>query len=71
MGCGIYIVGVIIQDASHGAGGSNALGVIVAGRLIAGIGVGFESCHCHPLHESEIVSFFAPKDVRSNVADCS
>nr|POE56539.1 putative glucose transporter rco-3 [Quercus suber] len=38
IGCFIYIVGVIIQIAeSHG------LGLIVAGRLIAGIGVGFES----------------------------
>ncbi|TKA29018.1 hypothetical protein B0A50_03430 [Salinomyces thailandicus] len=36
-GCGIYIVGVILQVASHG------LGLIVAGRLIAGFGVGFES----------------------------
>ncbi|KAK4969876.1 hypothetical protein LTR66_011630 [Elasticomyces elasticus] len=36
-GCLIYIVGVILQTASHG------LGLLVAGRLIAGIGVGFES----------------------------
>ncbi|RMZ92025.1 hypothetical protein DV736_g752, partial [Chaetothyriales sp. CBS 134916] len=40
-GCIIYIGGVIIQMAT-GAGGS-ALGIIVAGRLIAGFGVGFES----------------------------
>ncbi|KAL1303043.1 hypothetical protein AAFC00_003354 [Neodothiora populina] len=37
IGCGIYIIGVILQTASHG------LGLLVAGRLIAGIGVGFES----------------------------
>ncbi|KAK5105704.1 hypothetical protein LTR62_002357 [Meristemomyces frigidus] len=37
LGCGIYIIGVILQTASHG------LGLLVAGRLIAGIGVGFES----------------------------
>ncbi|KAF2764348.1 MFS transporter [Teratosphaeria nubilosa] len=38
IGCVIYIIGVIIQIAeSHG------LGLIVAGRLIAGVGVGFES----------------------------
>lgn len=36
-GCGIYIVGVILQVASHG------LGLLVAGRLIAGLGVGFVS----------------------------
>ncbi|KAK3716871.1 hypothetical protein LTR37_006221 [Vermiconidia calcicola] len=37
-GCLIYIVGVIIQIAM-----TNGLGMIVAGRLIAGLGVGFES----------------------------
>jgi len=37
MGCAIYLVGVILQVAAHG------LGLLVAGRLIAGIGVGFES----------------------------
>ncbi|CAK3833072.1 glucose transporter rco-3 [Lecanosticta acicola] len=36
-GCVIYIIGVILQTASHG------LGLLVAGRLIAGLGVGFES----------------------------
>lgn len=40
IGCGIYIVGVIIQIATSPG---SALGLIVAGRLIAGIGVGFES----------------------------
>ncbi|EMC97185.1 hypothetical protein BAUCODRAFT_69251 [Baudoinia panamericana UAMH 10762] len=37
LGCGIYIIGVILQVATNG------LGLIVAGRLIAGLGVGFES----------------------------
>jgi sugar porter (SP) family MFS transporter len=37
MGCAIYMIGVVLQVASHG------LGLIVAGRLIAGLGVGFES----------------------------
>lgn len=36
-GCIIYIIGVILQMASHG------LGLLVAGRVIAGLGVGFES----------------------------
>ena len=48
-GCGIYIIGVILQIAAHG------LGLIVAGRLIAGIGVGFESAIVI-LYMSEIVS---------------
>ncbi|KXS98253.1 hypothetical protein AC578_6282 [Pseudocercospora eumusae] len=52
-GCGIYIVGVILQTAAHG------LGLIVAGRLIAGIGVGFESAIVI-LYMSEI----CPKKVR-------
>ncbi|OBW68852.1 MAG: Uncharacterized protein AUREO_010700 [Aureobasidium pullulans] len=37
MGCAIYMIGVVLQVASHG------LGLIVAGRLVAGLGVGFES----------------------------
>ncbi|KAK4540920.1 hypothetical protein LTR36_008428 [Oleoguttula mirabilis] len=37
IGCGIYLVGVILQVAAH------SLGLIVAGRLVAGVGVGFES----------------------------
>ncbi|KAK5135953.1 hypothetical protein LTR08_004411 [Meristemomyces frigidus] len=36
-GCGIYLIGVILQTASQ------SLGLLVAGRLIAGVGVGFES----------------------------
>jgi len=40
MGCVIYTVGVIIQMIT---GIGDALGVIVAGRLIAGVGVGFVS----------------------------
>ncbi|OAL37644.1 hypothetical protein AYO20_03151 [Fonsecaea nubica] len=40
MGCMIYMFGVIIQMIT---GEGDALAAIVAGRLIAGIGVGFES----------------------------
>ncbi|KAK1757124.1 general substrate transporter [Echria macrotheca] len=40
MGCGIYLIGCVIQMIT---GLGSALGAIVAGRLIAGIGVGFES----------------------------
>ncbi|RMZ82236.1 hypothetical protein DV738_g1779, partial [Chaetothyriales sp. CBS 135597] len=41
LGCIIYTVGVVVQMIT-GSGGS-PLGVITAGRLIAGFGVGFES----------------------------
>src|SRR5436190_7981954 len=37
IGCGVFIVEVILQTAS------SALGLLVAGRLIAGFGVGFVS----------------------------
>ncbi|KYK56559.1 hypothetical protein DCS_03559 [Drechmeria coniospora] len=40
LGCFVYIVGIVIQMITSP---SNALGPIVAGRLIAGFGVGFES----------------------------
>jgi sugar porter (SP) family MFS transporter len=40
LGCLIYIIGVVIQMIT---GLGDALGAIVAGRLIAGLGVGFES----------------------------
>jgi sugar porter (SP) family MFS transporter len=40
MGCAIYMLGVIIQMITSY---ESALGPIVAGRLVAGIGVGFES----------------------------
>jgi sugar porter (SP) family MFS transporter len=40
LGCLIYLIGVIIQMLT---GIGNPLGAIVAGRLIAGLGVGFES----------------------------
>jgi MFS family permease len=51
-GCVIYIVGVVIQMIT---GPGHGLGVIVAGRLIAGLGVGFESAVVI-LYMSEIVS---------------
>lgn len=53
MGCGIYMVGVVIQMITGPT--VDALGCIVAGRLIAGIGVGFESAIVI-LYMSEIVS---------------
>ncbi|KAK3376381.1 general substrate transporter [Lasiosphaeria ovina] len=40
MGCAIYMFGVVIQMIT---GAGDPLGAIVAGRLIAGVGVGFES----------------------------
>lgn len=52
-GCGVFIIGVILQTASK------ALGLLVAGRLIAGFGVGFVSAII-VLYTSEI----APKKVR-------
>jgi MFS family permease len=55
LGCFIYAIGIAVQMAT-GAGSSNALGVIVAGRLIAGIGAGFESAIVI-LYMSEIVSY--------------
>lgn len=55
-GCGIFLVGVILQTASAG------LGLLVAGRLIAGVGVGFVSAIII-LYMSEI----APKKVRGAI----
>jgi sugar porter (SP) family MFS transporter len=52
-GCIIFIIGVILQTASTG------LGLLVAGRLVAGVGVGFVSAIII-LYMSEI----APKKVR-------
>ena len=46
LGCFIFIIGVILQTASHG------LGLLVAGRLVAGFGVGFVS--------ATIILFVAP-----------
>ena len=55
-GCGIIIVGAILQVAS------SAVSVLVVGRLIAGIGVGFVSAIII-LYMSEI----APKSVRGAI----
>jgi hypothetical protein len=52
-GCVIYMIGVVIQMITSP---DHALGPIVAGRLIAGIGVGFESAIVI-LYMSEIVSY--------------
>ncbi|KAL2007601.1 hypothetical protein VTN00DRAFT_9039 [Thermoascus crustaceus] len=55
-GCGIFIVGVVLQTASAG------LGLLVAGRLVAGFGVGFVSAIII-LYMSEI----APRKVRGAI----
>jgi len=55
-GCAIYILGVVLQTASYG------LGLIVAGRLIAGFGVGFVSAIVI-LYMSEV----APRKVRGAI----
>ena len=52
MGCLIYIIGVVVQMITGPE--VDALGAIVAGRLIAGFGVGFESAIVI-LYMSEIV----------------
>ncbi|CAI7645801.1 unnamed protein product [Penicillium glandicola] len=52
-GCGVFIVGVILQTAS------TSLGLLVAGRLVAGFGIGFVSAIII-LYMSEI----APRKVR-------
>lgn len=51
-GCAIYMIGVIIQMITAPG---HALGPLVAGRLVAGFGVGFESAIVI-LYMSEIVS---------------
>ncbi|CZS89246.1 probable monosaccharide transporter [Rhynchosporium agropyri] len=58
-GCLIYVIGVIIQMLTGLGGSSHALGLIVGGRVIAGLGVGFESAIVI-LYMSEI----CPKKVR-------
>ncbi|MCJ1400280.1 hypothetical protein MMC11_003484 [Xylographa trunciseda] len=55
-GCVVFAVGVILQTASYG------LGLLVAGRLIAGFGVGFVSAIII-LYMSEI----APRKVRGSI----
>lgn len=56
LGCVIFIIGVILQVASAG------LGLLVAGRLVAGFGVGFVSAIII-LYMSEI----APKKIRGAI----
>lgn len=51
-GCAIYMLGCVIQMIT---GAGDSLAAIVAGRLIAGVGVGFESAIVI-LYMSEIVS---------------
>ncbi|MCJ1407971.1 hypothetical protein MMC19_002043 [Ptychographa xylographoides] len=56
LGCFVFIIGVVLQVASYG------LGLMVAGRLIAGFGVGFVSAIII-LYMSEI----APRKVRGAI----
>jgi len=56
LGCVIYALGVVIQMIT---GAGDPLGAIVAGRLVAGFGVGFESAIVI-LYMSEIVSPLSP-----------
>ncbi|EIW69408.1 hypothetical protein TREMEDRAFT_56909 [Tremella mesenterica DSM 1558] len=56
IGCGIFIVGCILQTASHG------FGLLIAGRLVSGFGVGFISAIII-LYMSEI----APRKVRGAI----
>jgi sugar porter (SP) family MFS transporter len=56
MGCGVFIVGVILQTASAG------VGLLAAGRVIAGLGVGLVSATII-LYMSEI----SPKKIRGSV----
>lgn len=60
IGCIIYALGCVIQMITSP---SHALGPIVAGRVIAGLGVGFESAIVI-LYMSEIVSL-APSAMRN------
>ena len=55
-GCGVFVIGVILQMAS------SAVPLLVAGRLIAGIGAGFVSAVII-LYMSEV----APKSVRGAI----
>ena len=56
LGCLVFTVGVVLQTASH------VLGLLVAGRVIAGVGIGFVSAIII-LYMSEI----APKRVRGAI----
>ncbi|KAJ5933988.1 hypothetical protein N7454_006317 [Penicillium verhagenii] len=55
-GCGVFIIGVVLQTAS------SSIGLLVPGRLIAGFGVGFVSAIII-LYMSEI----APRKVRGTI----
>jgi SP family sugar:H+ symporter-like MFS transporter len=56
LGCGVFLIGVILQTAASG------LGLLVAGRLVAGFGVGFVSATII-MYMSEV----APKKVRGAI----
>ncbi|TKX22086.1 sugar transporter-like protein 23 [Elsinoe australis] len=58
-GCGVFAIGVILQVAS------TSIPLLVVGRLIAGVGVGFVSA-INILYMSEV----APKKVRGAIVSC-
>lgn len=57
LGCAIYIVGVVLQIVTDGE-----VGLLTAGRAVAGLGVGFVSA-CVIMYVSEIT----PKSIRGRV----
>ncbi|KAI7281007.1 general substrate transporter [Hortaea werneckii] len=59
LGCGIFVIGVVVQIAALG------IPALVAGRLIAGLGVGFVSA-VNILYMSEV----APRGVRGSIVSC-
>lgn len=59
LACGIFSIGVALQTAS------SKIGLFVAGRVFAGLGVGITSCLV-PMYQSEC----APKWIRGGVVAC-
>ncbi|KAH9817278.1 hypothetical protein DFH28DRAFT_1124679 [Melampsora americana] len=59
LACGIFCIGVALQTAS------SKIGLFVAGRVFAGLGVGITSCLV-PMYQSEC----APKWIRGGVVAC-
>ncbi|KAI7478306.1 general substrate transporter [Hortaea werneckii] len=59
LGCGIFVIGVVVQIAALG------IPALVAGRLISGLGVGFVSA-VNILYMSEV----APRGVRGSIVSC-
>lgn len=65
-GCGIFILGVIMQiSAGPGMTPNHSVDLLVVGRLVAGFGVGFVSA-INFLYMSEV----APRKVRGAIVSC-